>query len=62
MTISISIILLIIVGLMIAKWDLSWFKALVCVLAGLTLGGTEVGDWLLKFLDELGTAVSQIKF
>lgn len=62
MTLSISFILLLLVGLMVWKWDLKFFQALVCVLAGLTLGGSELGDWLLGFLEELGRAVSQIKF
>jgi len=62
MTLSLTFIMLALVALFVAKFDLKWFHALVCVLAGLTLGGTEIGNYLLDGLKSFGTMISQIKF
>ncbi|AXG66277.1 hypothetical protein SEA_ANNADREAMY_192 [Streptomyces phage Annadreamy] len=62
MTLSLTIIMSIIVVLLIGKFDLKWFHALLCVLCGLTLGGTEVGQFLLEGLETVATALAQVKF
>lgn len=62
MTMSLAFLMAILVALLVAKFDLKWFHALICVLAGLTLGGTQVGDFLLDGLDATVTGISQIRF
>ncbi|AXH49308.1 hypothetical protein HWB76_gp093 [Streptomyces phage Blueeyedbeauty] len=62
MTLSLTIIMTIIVVLLVAKFDLKWFHALLCILCGLTLGGTEVGGFLLEGLETLAASLAQLKF
>lgn len=62
MTLSIALFMVIIVVLLVMKFDLKWFHALICVLAGLTLGGSQVGDFLLGGLKSVLTMLSQAKF
>jgi len=62
MTLSLTIIMAIVVVLLVAKFELKGFHALLCVLCGLTLGGTEVGEFLLGGLETLATSIAQLKF
>lgn len=62
MTLSLSVILGILIVALIAKWELGKFAALVCILFGITIGGTDAANTVLGWMDQLGTIVSQIKF
>lgn len=61
MTLSLSILLTIIMVLMIVKWELSKFGAFICVLLGISIANTPVGDGIMngaesvvEFLNNLG--------
>lgn len=62
MTLSIAIVMCIIVVLLVAKFELKWFHALICVMAGLSLNGTKVGDFISGMLSGTVDMISQIKF
>lgn len=62
MNVSIAVFMGIVVVLLVMKFELKWFHALLCVMAGLSLNNTEVGDFLTKMLTGAITGLSQIKF
>jgi hypothetical protein len=62
MTLSIAVVMGIIVVLLVAKFELKWFHALICVMAGLSLNGTKVGDFISGMLVGTVHALSQIRF
>lgn len=62
MTLSLTVIMGIAVVLLVMKFELKWFHALIAVLFGLTLGGTELGSFLLDGLQSISTAIAQAKF
>ena len=62
MNLSIAVFMGIIVVLLVMKFELKWFHALLCVMAGLSLNNTQVGDFLTGMLTGAISAMSQIKF
>lgn len=62
MTLSLSVILGIVILALIAKWELSKVAAIVCILFGITIGGTEAGNTVMGWVDQFGNIISQIKF
>lgn len=64
MTLSIGIaaFMVIVVVLLVAKFELKWLHALLCVMAGLSLNNTKVGNFLVDLLHGAVGMLSQIKF
>lgn len=62
MTLSLTLIMGIVVVLLVMKFDLKWIHALLAVLFGLTLGGTQAGEFLLGGLESLSQMIATAKF
>jgi hypothetical protein len=62
MTLSIVVILLIAVALMIWKFDLKPFHAIIVLMLGLCLNGTSFGNFCKELLTSLAQMASKINF
>lgn len=62
MTLSIVLLLTIIVGLLVWKFDLKPLHAIIVLMLGLCLNGTSFGNFCNDILDNIASIANQIKF
>jgi hypothetical protein len=62
MQLSVAALMTLLIVLLVWKFELKWLHALVCIMAGLSLSGTKVGDFFVSLLSGIMTMVSNIKF
>jgi hypothetical protein len=62
MTLSVVVLLLIVVGLLVWKFDLKPFHAIIVLMLGLFLNGTSFGNFCEELITSLAKMASKINF